>query len=255
MIGELERTVWIRVGPGVETLSGMGPAVWNEPAAVRNALREMLSVLPATHLQVDLASLRGRSDPPADWKTVLARGGGFGELLGEMVQAVGDAVRGRAAWGLGFPGPGVVAEALGDVSERGVLKAGLSLASFLQGVRESGIAFVAVDLGAAPVAEKTVAPFFRNAEMYGWRRAAVRTEDAPVSGADVRLVEGLAYEAALAHWQVGDLVGGGLGAAFWSGEPLPQPPPSRALLYGAIPPGVEAAGIVAAGRALSSWSS
>jgi hypothetical protein len=253
MLSVKDRSIWLRVGAGVETLSGMGRAVWNEPAAVRNALREMLSVLPATHLQIDLGSLRCRMDPPAQWKVLLARGDGFGELLGEMVQAIGDAVRGRAEWGIGFPGPAVVADSLGDVSERGVLKAGLQLASFLQGLREAGIGFVALDLLGAPVPQKTLAPFFRNAEMYKWRRAAICSEDAPIAGADVRLVEALPYEALLARWQAGELVGGGLGAAFWSGEPLPQPAPARALLYGEVPLGVEAAAIVAAGRGLSSW--
>jgi hypothetical protein len=214
----------------------------------------MLSVLPATHLQIDLASLRRRTDPPAEWKVVLARGEGFGELLREMVQAIGDAVRGRAEWGIGFPGPAVVADSLGDVSERGVLKAGLQLASFLQGLREAGIGFVALDLVGAAVPEKTLAPFFRNAEMYKWRRAAIRSDDAPIAGADVRLVEALSYEALLARWQAGELVGGGLGAAFWAGEALP-PAPSRALLYGEVPFGVEAAAIVAAGRGLGSWLS
>lgn len=255
MLGGRDRSIWIRAGAGVETLSGMGPAVWNEPAAVRNALREMLSVLPATHLEIDLASLRRRSDPAAEWKTILGRGDGFGELLAEMVQAIGDAVRGRAEWGIGLPGPHVVAESLGDVSDRGVLKAGLQLASFLQGLREAGIDLVALDVTGAAVAEKTVAPFFRNAEMYKWRRAVIRSEDEPLAGAEIRLVETLAYAALLPRWEAGELVGGGLGPAFWSGEPLPQPAPPRALLYGEVPFAAEAAAIVAAGRGLSAWSS
>lgn len=255
MVGANDRTIWLRVGAGVETLSGMGTAVWHEPAAVRNALREMLSVLPATHLQIDLGSLRRRTDPPAEWKALLARGEGFGELLGEMVQAIGDAVRGRAEWGIGFPGPVAVAESLGDVSERGLLKAGLQLASFLQGLREAGIGFVALDLAGAPAPEKALAPFFRNAEMYKWRRAAIRSEDVPTGGAEIRLVEALPYESLLPRWQAGELVGGGLGAAFWGGAPLPQPAAVRALLYGEIPLGVEAAAIVACGRSLSSWVS
>ncbi len=250
MIGTHDRTIWVRAGAGIEILSGMGAAVWNEPAAVRNAVREMLSVVPATHLQIDLDSMRRRSEPAAEWKSVLARSDGFGALLAEMVQATSDAVRGRAEWGLGFPGPQEVAESLGDASERGVLKAGLQLASFLQAVRESGITFVAIDLAGAPAPDKTTAPFFRNAEMYKWRRAARRNEPAPVAGAEIRLLDDSPAAALVSHWEAGELVGGGLDASFWAGQPLPALP-ARSLLYGSIPPTSEAAAIVAAGRGLN----
>jgi hypothetical protein len=49
------------------------------------------------------------------------------------------------------------------------------------------------------------------------------------------------------------LVGGGLDESFWNGQALPQPAPPRALLYGTVPEGLEAAAIVAAGRGLRAW--
>ncbi|MBI2962163.1 MAG: hypothetical protein HYY35_00285 [Deltaproteobacteria bacterium] len=251
-----ERTVWVRVAHGLESLSGLGARVWNEPAAVRNALRELLSVLPLTHVQLDLAALRRRSDPAAGWKAVLGRGDGWAELLRETTQATSDAVRGRAEWGIGLPGPAEAAASLGDASERGVLKAGLQLASFLQGLREADLAFVAVDLSGASVPDKVVAPVFRNAEMYGWRRAAVVGGIAEGAGAaEIRLVGDAPFGELCEAWRRGELVGGGLGAAFWSGAAPPAPVPPRALLFGEMPAGIEPAAIVAAGRSLHQWLS
>jgi len=227
-----ERTIWIRVGNGVEVLSGLGAAVWNEPAAVRNALRELLSVMPITHAQIDLAPLRARTEPAAEWKTVLARAGDWGDILREMVAAIGDAVRGRAQWGLGLPNPAVVAESLGDASERGALKAGIQLAAFLQTFREAGLGFVAIDLTGPVVAEKAVSQVLRNAQMYGWRQAVMVA--APLSPAPAEI----------------QLVADGLGAAFWAGDETPGALSSDPSLYGEIPAGIEAAAIVAAGRRL-----
>jgi hypothetical protein len=254
MLDGRQLSVWLRVAAGIETLSGLGRSVWNEPAAGRNALRELLSVMPLTHVQVDLAALRGRVDPPADWKVVLSRGADWADVLRETAAATADAVRGRAVWGLGMPSPATVAEGLGDASERGLLKAGLQLASFLQGLREAGLAFVALDLTSGAVADKAVAPLLRNAEMYGWRRAVVLGDvEQPSAGAEIRLASGQDYQVLAGAWERGELIGGGLDGAFWAGQPLPRPAPARALLFGAIPAGLEAAVIVKAGRDLQSW--
>jgi hypothetical protein len=254
MLDGKQRSVWLRVASGIETLSGIGCRVWNEPAASRNSLRELLSVLPLTHVQLDLAALRGRSDPAADWKAVLSRAADWADVLRETAAATTDAVRGRAAWGLGMPSPAAVAEELGDSSERGVLKVGLQLAGFLQGFREAGLAFIALDLTSGAVADKAAAPLLRNAEMYGWRRAVVLGDVAQASaGAEIRLAAGQDYQALAGAWERGELIGGGLDGAFWAGQALPRPAPARALLFGAIPAGLEAAAIVAAGRALREW--
>ncbi len=254
MLDGRQRSVWLRVGAGIETLSGVGRNVWNEPAAGRNALRELLSVLPATHVQIDLAALRRRTDPPSDWKIVLSRGEDWLDLLRETAAANADAVRGRATWGLGMPSPAVVAVDLGDSSERGILKAGLQLAGFLQGFREAGLGFIALDLGGGVVPDKAVAPLLRNAEMYGWRRAIVLPEVGEGSPeGEIRLAAGQDFQSLTGRWERGELVGGGLDESFWSGQALPQPAPSRALLYGTIPEGLEAAAIVAAGRGLRAW--
>jgi hypothetical protein len=254
MLDGRKRSVWLRVGAGIETLSGVGRSVWNEPASARNALRELLSVLPATHVQIDLASLRRRSDPESGWKILLSRGEDWSDLLRETAAATTDAVRGHATWGLGMPSPALVAAELGDSSERGVLKAGLQLAGFLQGVREGGLGFVALDLASGAVADKAVAPLLRNAEMYGWQRAVVLPEVGEASpGGEIRLAAGQDFQSLTGRWERGELVGGGLDESFWSGQALPQPAPSCALLYGTIPEGLEAAAIVAAGRGLRAW--
>jgi hypothetical protein len=254
MLDGRQRSVWLRVGAGVETLSGVGRTVWNEPAAARNALRELLSVLPATHVQIDLGSLRRRGDPQSDWKALLSRAGDWSDLLRETGAAIADAVSGRAAWGLGLPSPALVAAELGDSSERGVLKAGLQLAGFLQGFREAGLAFVALDLAGGGATDKAVAPSLRNAEMYGWRRAVVLGElgEAP-AGVEIRLAAGQEFQTLAGAWGRGELVGGGLDQSFWRGQALPRPAPPRTLLFGAIPDNLEAAAIVAAGRELRTW--
>jgi len=225
--------IWIRVGSGVEILSGLGAGVWNEPAAVRNALRELFSVMPMTHAQIDLDRLRARTDPPADWKTVLGRTGDWADLLREMVAAIGDAARGRAAWGIGLPNPVVVAESLGDASERGALKAGIQLAAFLQAFREAPIGFVAIDLTGPEVPEKAVAQVLRNAQMYGWRQAAVVAAPRSPAPAELQLVDSL-------------------GAGFWSGGDASAP--AGDLVHGEIPAGIDAAAIVAAGRRIGGAS-
>jgi hypothetical protein len=254
MLDGRQRSVWLRVASGIETLSGLGRSVWNEPAAGRNALRELLSVLPATLVQLDVDAMRRRSEPAADWKTVLSRAADWSDLLRETAAATTDAVRGCAVWGLGMPNPAAVAGELGDSSERGVLKAGLQLAGFLQGLREAGLGFVALDLGGGAVADKAVAPLLRNAEMYGWRRAVVLASAAQASfGAEVRLVPGLDIRTLVAAWEKGELLGGGLDGAFWTAQQLPSPAPARALLYGTVPESLEAAAIVGAGRALREW--
>jgi hypothetical protein len=254
MLDGRQRSIWLRVASGIETLSGLGRGVWNEPAAGRNALRELLSVLPATHVQLDLAAMRRRTEPATEWRTVLSRAADWPDLLRETAAATTDAVRGRASWGLGMPSPAAVAGELGDSSERGVLKAGLQLASFLQGLREAGLGFISLDLGSGAVPDKAVAPLLRNAEMYGWSRAVVLANIAQASpGAEVRLVPGIDFRTLAAAWEKSELLGGGLDGAFWSGQPLPSPALGRALLYGTIPEGLEAAAIVGAGRALREW--
>jgi hypothetical protein len=254
MLDGRQRSVWLRVGAGIETLSGVGRSVWNEPASARNALRELLSVFPATHVQIDLASLRRRSDPESGWKILLSRGEDWSELLRETAAAITDAVRGRATWGVGMPSPVLVAAELGDSSERGVLKAGLQLAGFLQGVREGGLGFVALDLAGGAVADKAVAPSLRNAQMYGWRRAVLLPEVGEAfPGAEIRLAAGQDFRSLIGRWDQGELIGGGLDGSFWTEKALPQPTPSRALLYGTIPEGLEPAAIVAAGRGLQKW--
>jgi hypothetical protein len=250
MLSGNERTVWLRVANGVEALSGLGAQVWNEPAAARNVLRELLSVLTTTHVEIDLDPLRRRTAPETEWKTLLARGGDWGELLRELVAAIADAVRGRAEWGIGLPNAARVAESLGDASERGTLKAGIQLASFLQGFREAGLAFVAVDLTGPAVGDKAVAQVIRNAQMYGWKQAAIVAAPLSPPPAELQLVSDATVEDLAARWRQGELVGGGLGARFWSGGHAEPPLPPRCFLYGEIPSGADAAAIVDAGRRL-----
>ena len=230
------REIWLRVANGVAILSGRGRAVWNEPPAIASALRELLSVVPLTHAEIALEVLRHRQEPAADWRALLSREGDWAELLRETVAAVADAASGRAAWGFGLPNPADVAQSLGDASDRGLTKAGILLASFLQAFREARLDFVAVDLTRSQTSDKVIAPVFRNAQMYGWKRVAIVLDAAAnVAGADVRLAGGDA-----------------LPASFWNGDANALAP-ERETIYGEIPSGIDAAAIVAAGRNLERW--
>ncbi len=253
------RAVWLRVANGVESLSGAGSRVWHEPAQTRKALGELLGVFPVTHVQLDLAALVGAGDAPGDWAAFLTRQGNWGELLPELALAVHSAVRAPAVWGLGLPAPATVAAALGDTSERGTLKAGLQLASFLQAFRESHISFVAVDRAEPPQAgdARALTPIFRNSEMYGWRRAlcVVDLESSKEQrlGADVVLAADTAVAALCPVWERGEPVGGGLGKEFWGAGEFGVPAPPRFLLYGEVPHGITPRSIVESGRTLRAW--
>jgi hypothetical protein len=255
----LEQAVWLRVASGVESLSEAGVRVWRDPARARKALGELLGVFPATHVQVDLAALlRGEAEP--SWAALLARDGPWGELLNELVLALGSALRPPAVWGLGLPSPKVVAASLGDESERGVVKAGLQLASFLQVVRAAPIGFVAVDVGILPASadRRAINPIFRNGEMYGWRRAVcvegLESLPTPRPDGEIALAQTDDLPALCSLWERGELVGGGLGARFWAGEPFERTAPPRFLLYGSVPEAVAPRAIVEAGRQLRAWT-
>ena len=74
------RSIWLRVGPGVESLAN-GGQVWTQPAAVRQALAELLSVCPATHVQIDLGALVAAGQEPASWRAFLNKEAAWNELL------------------------------------------------------------------------------------------------------------------------------------------------------------------------------
>jgi hypothetical protein len=256
---EPERAVWLRVANGVNSLSEAGARVWLEPAQTRKALGELLGVFPATHVQIDLSALAYAGDADGGWGALLSRVGRWPDLLKELALALGSAMRAPAVWGLGLPSPGALAPILGDASERGVLKAGLQLASFLQVFREAQIGFVAVDVSDPPNPgePRALAPIFRNSEMYGWRRAIcvadLRAAAATCMGAEIALVQTARIAELCPAWEGGDLVGGGLCGDFWKGGELEKPAPRRFLLYGAIPEGTPPRALVQAGRMLRAW--
>jgi hypothetical protein len=219
----------------------------------------LLGVFPLTHVQIDLAAVFRAHGEGGDWTALLSRSEPWKAALGELVLAISEVVRPPAVWGFGLPGPQHLAAALGDTSERGILKAGLQLASFLQALRESRIGFVTVDLRQTETAriERAVAPVFRNSAMYGWRRA-VCLDDLPVAGgppagAEIALVPNQEIPALLRLWDEGKLIGGGLSETLWDGEKLSGHPPQRCLLYGAVSQGVSPKALVETGRVLRAW--
>jgi hypothetical protein len=254
---ELGRNVWLQVRHGVETLSGAGRAVWSEPAQVRKALGEMLGVLPATHIEIELEGFLEASEP-RQWTALLRREGAWAALLDEQALAIGSAVRAPAVWGLGLPAVQTVATAAGDVSERGQIKAGMLLASALQAFRSAPVAFVTIPVSPGdPTGERARGPVLRNGELYGWARAVRVSELAatspPVAGVEATLVEQATVAELSPRWARGELVGGGLGASVWSGQPLVGAAPARFLLFGQIPAGTAARALVETGRMLRDW--
>ena len=250
------RSLWLRAEHAIESIAGAGAPSWSKPPEVRRAIMELGGVFPVTHLVIDLDAVRLGAGPDPTWKALLGRGPGWGELLGELVPAIASALRPPCAFGLALPDPRAVAAEIGDGSDRVTLKAGLLLASFLQGFRAAGLAFVALRLcpDGADVA-KAAAPVLRNAGMYGWNRAIERSslEEPTLADVDVRLVDDTTPDAVRAAWAAGEAVGGGIASGVWQGEEIAGNTPSSFLLYGATPPGLEVASIVAAGRALRKW--
>jgi hypothetical protein len=243
----------------VEGVGGLGAAIWSRPPEVRRAIAELAGVFPVTHLALDFDAVRASAGPEPTWKALLGRSGGWTELLGELVPAIASALRAPCVFGFALPDPRAVAAELGDTSDRGALKAGLQVASFLQSLRSAGLSFAIVLLGSAPTPEVTraVTPVLRNAGMYGWRRAVeMPTLDASLPPeTDLRLVPGAKLADLEPAWNRGEEVGGGLETDLWTdGSPVGKAPPLFCL-YGIAPAGVDAAATVAAGRRLREWTS
>ena len=250
---EGRRVVWLRVGAGLASLAG-DDRLWSEPAAVRKALLELVGVFPATHLEIDLAAVRAAGGDDA-WETLLAASGEWKGHLGELCAAVGDALGGRGTWGITLPDPRSV-NSEGEGSEKAALKSGLQLAGSLRHLRETSIGFVTIDLASSPPPglEKALAPTLRNAQLYGWGRAIAvgGAEEAErwASAVDVVLVRDAGVAALEAERRAGRRVVGGLDGRFWSEGRLDASCPAGGLLFGILPPGVEAKQVVERGREL-----
>lgn len=254
-----DRNIWLRVGSGLGRLVDRGADIWLDPGAVRRALLELQGVFPATHLEINLPDVVGCAAADGNWLAFLQGTGRWSELIAELSQAIGDAVRDPAVWGVGLPDPRVVAKSMGDESERGALKAGLEIASFLRRLRESSLRFTVVQIAdneAAGVA-RAVAPILRNSQLYKWTRAIavggieqVATWQGQVETILVRAAELSALEPA---WRTGQQLAGGLGPSFWKSECRTafQLPESFSL-YGELPPDVTPKAVVEAGRDLRS---
>ncbi|MCZ6874971.1 MAG: hypothetical protein O7G88_15840 [bacterium] len=251
------RIIWLHVAPGVESLAH-GRQVWTQPAAVRKALGELLSVCPATHVQIDLSALVAAGQEAANWPAFLKREAAWSELLPELTLAISDAVTPRT-WGLGLPTLPLLAAALGDTSERGLLKAGMQAAAFLQNFRQSSVGFVTLDWPQDVDAGRgrCAAPIFRNSHMYGWQRAVSLADPSGLAHApqevDLRLIKDFSLAEVQPLWTQGERVGGGLTKAFWTTPQLPSFAPSSYVLYGNIPEDITPQQLVEAGRTLHTW--
>ncbi|MGD0074451.1 MAG: hypothetical protein ABSD31_08925 [Candidatus Binataceae bacterium] len=254
-----DRNIWLRVGIGLGRVVDRGADIWLDPGAVRRALLELQSVFPATHLEISLSDVVGCAPTDGNWSAFLQGTGRWSELIAELSQAIGDAFRAPVAWGVGLPDPRVVAKSIGDESERGALKAGLEIASFLRRLRESSLRFTVVqiaDSDAAGIA-RAVAPILKNSQLYQWARviSVARMEHVPAWKGQaeailVRAAEPLALEAA---WRIGEPLAGGLGPSFWNGEWAESfQLPDRFSLYGELPSEVTPKALVEAGRSLRS---
>lgn len=176
-----------------------------------------------------------------------------------MACAINDAFRAPKVWGVGLPCPKTVAAALGDVSERAMLKTGLQLAARLRLFRDAGAALVAMDFCDTALAEqeRALAPIFRNAQMYGWTRALCARDleaGSAMSGrADAVLLIDSEENQLRDVWQRGEAIGGGLTERIWNGQALAVPAPPRFLLFGRVPAQTPARAIVEAARTIASW--
>lgn len=223
------RRAWIGVRRGVESLAPRGEAVWTEPAAVRKALGELLGVLPAGEVEIDVAAWSGACG--GGWPAFLAPGGSFAGLLAELPAAIGSALPHGFRWGLRLPAPSALAAAIGEDSERARIKAGVQLAAFLQAFRGAPLGFVSLPLAAEE--ERAAAPVLRNAGLYGWKRVAI-----------------VAAPSAAAHAGIDVSLTAGLDEGFWKGG---TPDAVAGDFYAVIPAGTEPRAFVEAGRRLRAW--
>jgi hypothetical protein len=254
-----DRNIWLRIGSGLGRLVDRGADIWLDPGVVRRALLELQGVFPATHLEISLPDVVGCAAADGNWLAFLQGNGRWSELIAELSQAIGDAVRDPVAWGVGLPDPRVVAKSMGDESERGALKAGLEIASFLRRLRDSSLRFTVVQINDGEVAgiARAVAPILRNSQLYKWTRAIgvgglerVATWQGQVEAVLVRSAELSALETA---WRNDEPLGGGLSPAFWNGEwGAALQLPASFSLYGELPSDVTPKALVEAGRALRS---
>ncbi len=257
---EIDKTIWIGLARGVESVSGAGAAVWREPAAARKALGELLGVLPVTHGEIDADAVIGArdADRATGWRAMLE--GKSEAAMSELALAINDAFRAPRTWGVALPCPGALAAMLGDGSERAALKIGMQMAARLKLFRDAGASFITIDLANSNFAaeERALKPVLRNAEMYGWKRALCVPTLADTAGlesiADALLVLGAEVGELDARWQQGLALGGGLGEQTWSGQPLAPRHSARFLLFGRIPAGAPAHAIVGAARMISAWA-
>ncbi len=257
---EIDKTIWVGLVHGVESVSGAGAAVWRDPAAARKALGELLGVLPVTHGEIDVDAVLGArdADRAEGWRAMLE--GKSEASMSELALALNDAFRAPRVWGVALPCPGSLAAALGDASERAALKIGMQMAARLKLFRDAGASFLTIDLANSNFAgeERALKPVLRNAEMYGWKRAlcvpALADTAATESVADAVLALRAEASELDARWLQGSAIGGGLGETIWSGEPLAPRQSARFLLFGRIPAGTPAHAIVDAARMISAWA-
>jgi len=254
-----DRNIWLRVGIGLGRLVDRGADIWLDPGAVRRALLELQGVFPATHLEISLPDVVASAAADGNWPAFLQGTGRWSELIAELSQAIGDAVRDPVVWGIGLPDPRVVAKSLGDESERGALKAGLEIASFLRRLRESSLRFTVVQIADSEAAgiARALAPILKNSQLYQWTRVIgvagmeqVAAWQGQVEAILVRSAELSALEPA---WRSRQQLGGGLGPSFWKGEwSAALQLPECFSLYGELPPDVTPKALVEAGRGLRS---
>lgn len=256
---QIDKTIWVGVAHGVESVSGAGAAVWQNPAAARKALGELIGVLPVSHGEIALSAMLGAdASAPEAWRALLD--GESQGAIAELALAISDAFRQPKSWGVALPCPTSIAAALGDASERGALKIGMQIAARLRVFRDAGASFITVDLPDANFAaqERALKPVLHNAELYGWKRALCVPSLADTAGlqgrADAVLVLRAGPQELDETWRQGLALGGGLTPETWSGEPLAPRRSPRFLLFGRIPAGTPAHAIVDAARMISSWA-
>ncbi len=257
-MADQDRNIWLRVGNGLGRLIDRGADIWLDPGAVRRAIVELQGVFPVTHLEVALSDAVANGGADGNWPALLRGTGRWNELLGELSQAIGDAVRAPASWGVGLPDPRIVARAAGDESERGALKAGLEIASFLRKLRESTLKFAVIqiaDIEGAGI-ERAVSSILKNSQLYSWARAIAVSGIADASRwtgqAETILLRSAELQALESAWSKGERIAGGLDSSFWTGTSGAAPLPGRFLLYGELPADITPKAVVEAGRNLRS---
>ncbi len=204
---------------------------------------------------VEGAEPQPESDPVTVLRELWRTSPGPGTLR-EVLDGIANLVGGASRVALVLPSPTrwLAMAGVGDPDEDMVDSVALYLAEHLRTFGDAPVAAVVVDEGGAKADAAVVGDLYRSvlnvAEHFGWARgvAAGAPSDAValLDTVDFVLLDDMDLDDALAQWQAGRPVGGGLSHEWWlTGGQIPDELPPGTFGFGSVPCDVEPEAILA----------